>query len=171
MIKDGLTDVAGTTELANLGCKGRHPQNIERDMHRKMKRKLGIELEPLELFMAGKKQDKMKVSMLLPHELWAALWTHESKAREVFLGQEGSCRMCWQSVADNKEEWYMEHPLRDHIQRDPDHHVPLRLWGDDAPITKNSGRTIRTMSMSSCVVFLQSFKSKLAIYAMELVCC
>ena len=46
------------------------------------------------------------------------------------------------------------------------HCVPIRLWGDDAPVGKN-GLAARCMSWSYAVVRLEAMWSKLGIYVMD----
>ena len=103
------------------------------------------------------------VNVLLPHELWAFVWLEQlHTARERFCGEPGALATFWAKTKDNDEEWLQAHPCKSMIDSDPLRCVPIRLWGDDAPIGKH-GRELRCMSWTSAVCSLESLASKIAI--------
>ena len=57
--------------LAGLGCPGRYPANIERDMHRWARRELNVKVEPLiiklPMLNANRDLEPKWFGILLPH--------------------------------------------------------------------------------------------------------
>ena len=54
--------------------------------------------------------------------------------QKVFIGDEGVLATYWDSV--QKEEWFETCPLKEQAMRAPHTVAPLRLHGDDAPVSK-----------------------------------
>ena len=129
-------------------------------MVRLMRRKFAIKIEPLELYIEG----AGKIAILLPHEMWSFMWMHNPEAARIrFLGGPGDLETFWAKTKANNDEWLQAHPCKEMVDLDPLHCVPIRLWGDDAPIGKH-GRDLRCMSWCSSVCHLESLASKIAIY-------
>ena len=160
-VADGQTapDIVG---IAKCGCLGKWPQNIERDLNRMMRRKFNLKVSPVQI----KVPDIGKIAVLLPHEMWAFMW-HEypETARQRFLGGPDDLSTFWSKTmaSDCNAEWLSCHPCIEMLHACPHLMVPLRLWGDDAPMGKH-GREVRVMSWCSCLCRLESMSAKIAMY-------
>ena len=81
--------------LADLGCSGRYPANIERDMHRWARRELNIKVEPLimklPMLNANRDTEPKWFGILLPHELFAEMVsTPGDRGYDCLLGSPGT---------------------------------------------------------------------------------
>ena len=135
-----LSGDKGCKTLASLGTDGLHAANVERDLHRRLRKAhpflRGIELYSVEV--PFEKQDGLgiefrDVSVLLPHEAFAALAGH-SATWEIIFGVGNERRKFWEEA--RSEQWFALHRKRDEIAKDPQLWVPIRLHGDDAAFHK-----------------------------------
>ena len=139
--RDGLAGLADIDCLAGLGSDAKFPGNIERDFGRRIKTVLKIDVKPLSVPVDVSKADPIIVNVLLPRELFAVLWRRfPEKAHLRFIGGD-AVRILWRIAHEAEETWFMEHPLKSEVLERPDLHVPVRVWGDDAPVGKH-GRSI-----------------------------
>ena len=161
--QDGL-DNSDLKWVATLGALGQCPQNVERDMHRRARHVLGITVTP---YMVPLPDGLGQAALILPHEIFSDLWTHHpEQAMARTVGDHNMLLEFWRTNAQAAEEWYRLHPLRPVVEQRPGTCVPIRLWGDDAPVGKH-GRACRVMSWSSPIVRLPGMQSKMAIYVVD----
>ena len=107
------------------------------------------------------------VAVALPHELFSDLWTqHPNVARKRFSGEPGELLSFWDAAMVNNEPWFENHPLKSVAIGEPLKCIPIRLWGDDAPIAKR-GRQCRAFSWTSAVVRLESLHCKMCAYCID----
>ncbi len=66
----------------------------------------------------------------------------------------------------NKPLWYQEHPLKHAIERNPELHVPVRLFGDDTGTQKS--KALRALLWNSATTRMVSRYSKIPIYLTQL---
>eukprot|EP00969_Alexandrium_andersonii_P113230 5004348-Alexandrium_andersonii.AAC.1 len=113
------------------------------------KRFIGTLIEPL---FAEVQNDgaPAKIAVLLPHELFSELWTcYPELAASVLIGKPADLRDYWAMAASTHEDWLEGHPLRNSALARPLLTIPVRLWGDDAPVGEQH-RACRTMCWASC---------------------
>ena len=156
--------------MAGLGCSGKYPGNIERDIHRWGRRAgnggLGIRVQPyfLKLDMLNGNGDPVPrwFGILLPHELFADMMcTPGDRGYDHLLGKAGTLQEFWDLQKD--QDWFQAHPLRDTLGGQ--HDVPIRLWGDDRPLGKN--RELRTLTWTSAVCHGSAWETRFPIYFVE----
>ena len=111
-----------------------------------MKRLLNIHVDPYELSVQIDPSDPnsvVKIFMVLPHELFATLWEHTDVAEQRMIG--GECvRSFWQIASDCAEPFFKNHPMKAAILADMNSHIPIRVWGGDAPVGKHGRRSGRS---------------------------
>ena len=162
--QDGLA-LGDLSSLAELGASAKYPGNIERDFGRRMKKVLGITVKPLEVSVDVSGVNIL-VLVLLPHELFAAIWDKNyEKASARFIGGY-AVQDVWRIAKNGEEAWFLEHPLKSAILGNPDLHVPVRVWGDDAPVGKH-GRAVRAVSWAPAAVRGEALQSKLLCWVID----
>ena len=165
-------DGADLSELAlfgDLGCKGKWPQNVERDLERRARRKFRFP----DLYMVQTSCTTLDgtpghciVGVILPHELFAMILHYEA-AHLMFGGVHRSTQSeYWGMVERNGEDWWRRHPLREKVLRDPARALGVRLWGDDAPVGKK-GRQIRVVSWAGVACKVSADVSKFPCYIID----
>ena len=91
--------------------------------------------------------------MLLPHELFAAIWNHyPSMFEAVLYGSEQICRRFWMGVRDGLH--FRNHPVRNRSGHETNC-VPLGLHGDGTPVEgigKAWSKMVDCFSISSVLV-------------------
>ena len=107
-VADGML-VPDVVVLAKLGTAGRHPQNVERDLERQMRKAFNITLDAYEIEVPYKKPGMSTiVGIVLPHELWSKMWNeHPDEAKRRFMGAPGAVRNFWEHAKSNEEDWYL----------------------------------------------------------------
>lgn len=151
-------DLGDLQKVAKAGTSGRFSNNVHRDIMKIINEK--IHMPPLYTFNMEIKGlvPAMQADMMLPHELFAYMYTHYPEAfantflgdRHVGLGAEGNskCKQFWDSV--------QKHPCFDksclETELDRECTIPFCLHGDGTPITgrgKSWSKQHTIFSMSS----------------------
>ena len=161
VVRDG-TQSESTIKIAKLGNHGRHPNNVERDYHRYV-RKEGLNAG-LECYHVDcKVKDKSgipcdgSIPMLLPHEIVNTLYTQcPQDFYDRFVCDEAALEEYW--ARQSQTTWFMRHPSRQTILDSPRRCVPVRLHGDDAPCGKTT--SILVVQFTSCMCRLSSWLSR-----------
>ena len=89
------------------------------------------------------------IPILLPHELVHGIWCASPQAFETrFVGDRGAdgLREFWNRNID--DPWVLAHPSLADIRKKPEACIPVRIWGDDAPL----GRSRSMMCVQCCSV-------------------
>ena len=123
--------------MATIGTGGEHPQNTSRDLDRQLQRRgvFGdVELYDVTLLAKTLAGDLTEVTahMILPHEICWLLFQRSQLGR--LTGDSHSLTTYWDQVKD--QAWLKAHPYCEAIMQDTSHSIPLRLWGDEAAVTK-----------------------------------
>ena len=166
--QDGLQN-SDLRLLASCGCNGRYPNNVERDMHRRLRKKLQISVQPFmvktELLFGTFRNSGAAVAMLLPHEMFADICTKmPALAAERICGAPGTAEDFWDLMKG--ESWMATHPLRERLlSSNPP--TPLRTWGDDCALGKSGYTEARVMNWCSCVGTGTSMEVKIPIYILS----
>jgi hypothetical protein len=147
-------------EFSWLGSRGRHMHNCERDLWRVLGRH-GLQL-PLHFYYAPisvrSRTDPegnvlVRHPCVLPHELFALMF----QRKELFpaLCPDGLPEVAryWAHLAG--EDWMKKHPLPA-----PDRPVcvPISLWGDDGPFSKND--QLLVLSWTGCLATRSTMRSR-----------
>eukprot|EP00959_Pyramimonas_sp_CCMP1952_P332814 6969306-Pyramimonas_sp.AAC.1 len=74
--------------------------------------------------------DVKHVGILLPHEIFARLYSENRGEFIKVFGTEGARIQYWADVG-SREAWFNDHPDKDEILRYPQRCCPLTLHGDD----------------------------------------
>ena len=133
---------SSTQHLRQIGASGKHPGNCERDLHRyRRARHLSCGIEPYEVqTVLNNEYGQIAegcLPVLLPHKIMWALWQQDEA--EFFSRVSAKCdaETFWaNSVACGHVEG---HPHKDQIECDPSACIPLRVHGDEAPISRAEG--------------------------------
>ena len=139
LILNACTDVPRhVEELARIGS----DHNRERNLHRWANRQAWRALLPdpyeftLPLTTDGIHEHEGQHACLLPHETFASLFTFPELFRELLSGGEGALRAFWEGSRAAGDRWYTHHPVLA-VHSDPEHCVPLCIFGDDAGLYLN----------------------------------
>ena len=92
----------------------------------------------------------VQVPILLPHELLHAIYqTSEALFNNAILGGCSSADFAeyWRRV--QSEPWFEPHQFRDAVLDSPDKAIPLKVWGDEAPITKTNAEKMLVVEVST----------------------
>ena len=157
-VKDGLKHDE-VEMLAGLACHGKYKGNVERDFLSRAKRMLHISVETYPVSINMVDGSTQTVHLILPHELFGALWWEREHVAEQRLIGMDCVNEFWQIAFDSNEPFYANHPMAAEIKASPNSHIPIRLWGDDAPVGRH-GRAIRTISWASAATRGEAMKSK-----------
>ena len=100
--------------MAACGAHGKHPQNIERDLHRKVAKScpMNVELYQASVPILGKDEEGVRLEtydVALPHEMFAALYEKKPMFMETFVAN------CPKHVAEywqnaRGQAWFEGHP-------------------------------------------------------------
>ena len=151
-VEDGL-DRQHLSQLAALGSHGRHPQNIERDLHRQQQK---LHLVPVYLVEIPYRDCLGKVrtteaAMILPHEWFGAMMTANMDYMLKLLGGRPSeAQQWWDLAEEGRPQWWSSHPMRRKILDNKSLYIPIRLWGDDAPLGKKCKRSVHAVAWTGC---------------------
>ena len=130
-------------KLSNLATSGRHPQNAERDLQRriaKIGRRLGVKVEHAKVRLHNPTSSAIYTAdlpMLCPISLASAIWRMGPDIFEhIFLGSvgRGGARCFWQN-AKQRCDWFSANPIAAEAY---DLLIPLSLYGDDVQAYRNS---------------------------------
>lgn len=134
--------------VARLGASGRHPQNSERDFHRKCSPQI---LEPTNVNVTMNFPEDGVVAtqlpLFMPHELLACV--HRAGALErIFLGQVGlsGLKGFWDTLTAAGEKWVLEHPVVSDPSRDRSFAVPLFVHADETESHNDEKMWLVTLS-------------------------
>ena len=107
--------------------------------------------------------------MILPHEWFGGMLSSNADIFLKLLGGGPSLTQQWWDLAEEGQpEWWSSHPLRRQILSSPTRYIPIRLWGDDAPIGKRSRRSVSAVTWTGCVASGQTADLRhFLIYAAE----
>ena len=109
----------------------------------------------------------LDVAIILPHELLGELANRFPDCASRFFGASSEREQYWAAVEAAGEEWFQPHPLRrtcvgSHSGRC----IPIRIWGDDAPMGKR-GRNVRSVCWSSATNKSADMPSRFLIWALD----
>ena len=109
----GILDIAHVEKLAGLGSDGRHENNIWRDLKNMLPApklpKLHYMFLPMQHTVLGRFW--RSVPMLLPHELFSAIFHHYPVMWDkLILGSSGTCKKIWNAVRGSQHFRYRPHP-------------------------------------------------------------
>ena len=138
---DGL-EHAEIAALAKLGGSGKYPGNCHRDLVRLVNPTQiteSISNHQVVLLSAKKNAVEVETSLVLPHELFAALWTdHKEKFAEVL--NPDKCLQFWEAMegcpAYTSRPWIAEHKA---------HTIPLGIFGDAVAYVRVKASGSRSM--------------------------
>jgi hypothetical protein len=167
-VADGAR-TAALDRLASLGGKGRHKNNLERDLTRLLSKGIpGVPqlcLEPFYVETPLEKEDDVGNSVVnhplfLPHEILHCLGAHDVIPLTMF-GPDGpgGVRDYWNQVRGH--EWAQQHPCMEYGDEELDHFIPVGLHGDDVATTK-LGKVL-VLSVNSLLSRADSLISRLLI--------
>ena len=77
-----------------------------------------------------------------PHDLFGALHPRQRAFTHIF-GTRESWAEYWGCVQN--EPWFIAHPAREHILREPWCHCPYLVFGDDAQTSKRVGNNVKIL--------------------------
>ena len=151
-LSDGAVKSSVKT-LASLGASGKFQANIERGLHRHAKRTLGIRFDLYYAWIPVLGDNGLVVEVLhpflLPHEAFSMVYDFDANKFRAAMGVR-LCDQYWRQMAATGDDWYIAHPLRARIESARELAIPLRIFGDDAPVGKNRGvRLFHTLSATS----------------------
>ena len=153
VVLDG-TESECTHKMASFGHWGAQTQNIERDLHRYCVRSnlnAGIEAYQVETVVrdAAGQHKETCLPVLLPHELVNGMYQlSEADFQSRFVCSESLLSEFW--AHHSSERWFHSHPARDKIMQEPGRSIPLRLFGDEAPMSKSQGVLLFAFCSSIC---------------------
>ena len=138
--------------LGSLGNSGAHPQNCDRDIFNRMKKLApDLELEPADVDLLFFHRDGSmggsfhKFPIFYPHGLiWCLFAKRQHTFRSVFFQSEDKLKEYW--AKRSSEEWFREHPARNHVLRNPAGWAPVRIHGDDANVKNNVSGLLLSIS-------------------------
>ena len=115
-------------------------ENASRNILQEGRRNLGVRWELWsEKTVVNKGRDVSTEGVdrhvLLPHEFMSTLF-HWNRARFDEIMGIGACADFWRHVSAHNPEWFTKHPAHDDIMKEPDLHIPVRLFADDGGLGK-----------------------------------
>ena len=136
-------------KLASLGCHGKFPSNIERDLMRYMNKAFGLDftLDYVRCLVRDKNSVSAEadIGVLLPHEVAHWLWRFNRQKFESLFSVSRLHRF-WCKTIERNEPWFQRHPLRELIvsSADKSKFLPIHFFGDDGTLRKT--RVMATMT-------------------------
>ena len=131
--------------IVGLGTNGKYPSNMERDLRRKLRKELGIETQPYPVETSVWHNGSLVIkhqSAILPHVLFADLCAYNPALfNHILFCNRGHVEF-WKLAEHSQEQWWLEHPLREHILREPERCIPYRIFGDEISLGKNNRPTL-----------------------------
>ena len=106
--------------------------------------------------------DGVTVAFILPHGWLAELCWKWPRQAEKLLGSIRERAPFWAAMDKASEEWFDYHPLKQYTRQLPQAHMPIRVWGDDAPTGKSRHaiRCFRTACWSAATMKSSSLMSR-----------
>jgi hypothetical protein len=103
--------------FSSAGGWGKHPQNIERDLHKWLHNLFDVQLEPMYITLMLDTDDSLsveevRVPVLSIHEMFNAIWRAGPAQRDLSLfGRDGLCGLLefWQHAQESP--WGQRHPV------------------------------------------------------------
>ena len=160
------------TMMAALGSSGKHPNNTHREMVAKLNDVPIMEtLSKIEVFCKGPGPIILQhsSSIMLPHQLFAAIYKHHVNDFEEILcgGSFENIGQFWRDMKDHPS--YPQHPVskrKDHMLKA----LPLALHGDGVPISgvgKSWSRSVDAWSWTSILSKGTTLKTNFLIFLMH----
>lgn len=154
--EQGLLNTDAIHKFASMGTKGTYPNNIWRDFKALLPKPKLPKPHDVLLPMVHNTLGifSRKVPMILPHELFAAIYKHYPDMwLKIIYGGPERCRKFWNGVRNGPH--FKQHPVR---TRDgfETKCVPLKLHGDGTPVTglgKGWSKMVDIFSLSSMLVY------------------
>ena len=145
-------NTSGIHKMARIGAKGKKPENSARDFMRLVRRlPLGDHIDPVVidvLMKSGKKSfATCKFAIICPHDICAQIWTADStRFADIFLGDSGQdgLREFWKKSQES--DWYADHPFVESFEHEPQNCIPIKIHGDDGPMTKSNSLNVLQFS-------------------------
>ena len=158
-VKDGLA-CSDLRVLSRLGSMGRHTGHCWRDLKMKCRRpKIRCHVVPVKLKSKQTQEEKSfdgSLGIIYPHELFATLHADYNKefCRAMLGGSPDTVHRFWDKM--DKHPSYASHPMHRHaLSSFKTHGIPLRIHGDETPVTgvgKTWSKLVDATSWSSCLV-------------------
>ena len=154
LLQEGKLDVTGIENLADMGSKGLHPNNVWRDL-KKLLPKPKLKLQMIKLPMKHTSLGKFvnSVPMLLPHTLFATIYEHYPQMfTKMVYGSAQTCRNFWAAVQDSPQ--FQSHKVKQRLGY-REKCIPLKIHGDGTPVTglgKGWGKLVDIFSVSSLLI-------------------
>ena len=154
-MKAGKLNMRSLEKLGSIGSSGDNPITCWRDLKTllpvpKLPKLFRLKLPLVHTSMGRFFHD---VPLLLPHQLFAALWKHYPESfNSLILGSRENCRKFWAAVKDSPQ--FRAHKVGT-IPGYEDLFIPLKIHGDGAPVTglgKGWGKLVDIFSVSSMLV-------------------
>ena len=149
-VADGGTSAA-TGRMAAIGGHGRN-RNSNRDLRRHLQETMASsELEPYEVVLLRRSSSgeltEHSVPIILIHEVcW---YLHQNNQMACLAPSCEALQEYWSNVSSTC--WFQEHPHKQCAIDNPGLCWPLRLWGDDAAISKRKQLYCLTWSSAVCL--------------------
>ena len=151
-----LLDVQSIKKMARLGTYGRYPNNVWTEFKNLLPTP---KLPKLHYFWLPMRHNVLgrfwkQVPMLLPHELFSAIYHHYPAMwkKIVYPGQE-VCKKFWKAVEGSEQ--FKQHPVRS--RRDYSTKcIPLKMHGDGTPVTglgKGWGKLVDIFTVCSMLAY------------------
>ena len=153
--KENRLDTSGVKELASIGTWGAHANNVWRDFKNHLP---ALRLPQLHVFRIPFVHSVFgymykPTSMLLPHELFAAMFkSYPAMFKQCVYPGRDTCMRFWNSVKGGLH--FRNHPVR--YAQDLGKCIPLRFHGDGTPscgIGKSWAKLVDVFSVSSMLVY------------------
>jgi len=131
---NGTLDRTLITQLAGMGTKGRHPQNMNGQLMNSMSKHFLPDprnfLAPLSHNVLG--WFRRAVNIILPHELFASIYHHYKEAwRLRVCPSEAVVSKFWRQVSGSHH--FRNHPVR-HRANFRTHGIAVSIHGDETPV-------------------------------------
>ena len=127
--------------LSQLGTAGANPQNIRRDLERKLPAPLcqcTSFMVPLRLALTGGRAQvgNVQLPILLPETSFNNLWKNKDAWKEMILPRPEELEMFWSAVCEHP--CVINHPMKN-LNSWSKRCIPLALHGDGASVTQQIG--------------------------------
>jgi len=174
-MKAGKLDMRAVEKLGSIGSSGEHPNNCWADLKKILPEPKLPKLFRLELPLVHTTLGRFRhsVPMLLPHQLFAALYEHyPDKFTEILLGSRLNCKRFWAAVKGSPQ--FLAHEVGK-VPGYEENCIPLKIHGDGTPVTglgKGWGKLVDIFSVSSMLVIGTTILRSMMIFMMfqHLIC-
>ena len=174
--KDDPEDKRGYEDLkllAGLGSNGRHPNNMNSELQRKL---APVDLprgQPMQIPLAAKNSEGHDVfkmarqELMLPHELFTSIYAHYPDAwRKRICPSKGALEEFWTSIEASPT--MANHPIRA-VSNYKTRAVPILVHGDGVPVTgvgRAWGKSLEILSWCSAFGTRKTIELTFYIYAL-----